>query len=294
MGLLAMLTQALAMVRDQHDKRVARRARAVERGQQTRHLGVDERDLPVIRTAGMAGAKIFRRIVRRMRIKEVEPEEEGPRALPAQPGESPIDPLVRTAGRMQELVERGIGRRPVVVVGEAAVEPEGAMEDESGDERRGVVAGHGKPLGQGGGRRGGQGHAVVDHAVVPGFDPGQESPVRRESQRDGGEGVLETNARAGESIDRRGFHLRGAIAAEPVGAQGVDRDEQHVARRRRCGGAAREDPCQQQEESSRDGVPNRPQTCRAHQSGAVRPSRPRSSSARPAAAPHRRESTTRR
>ena len=72
---LAVLAQALSVIRrDEHDRTVAF-VPEIQCTKQTRELTVDERDLAVVRRPAVPLCQIRRRLVRRVRIVVVDPEE---------------------------------------------------------------------------------------------------------------------------------------------------------------------------------------------------------------------------
>ena len=95
------------------------------------------------------------------------------------------------------------------------------------DHRRGLV-----PRG---GQRRGQGRHVVREsagvllqAVAAGVEAGQQRGVGRQGPRGGRGDVLEHGTRGRQAVEGGGRVAVVAIAAQAVGPQGVDRDEQHV------------------------------------------------------------------
>jgi hypothetical protein len=141
-----MLAQALAMVRgDEHQRPCGLGAR-IDRLQHARQLTIDEGNLAVVGRAGEALGQIGRRLVGRVRVVVVDPEEPGRRARARRR---------RRAEKAQHRVSRGVGepldvRRAAwivapwqaIVVGlEATIEAESAIEGKGGDECGGPIAG---------------------------------------------------------------------------------------------------------------------------------------------------------
>ena len=74
MRTLAVLTEALAVIRrDEHD-RARERTAGVERAEHAGELPIDRRDLTVVRQLRIAGGEVRRRLVRRVRIVVVDPQ----------------------------------------------------------------------------------------------------------------------------------------------------------------------------------------------------------------------------
>jgi len=90
---LAVLAQALAVVGGDGDDRAGREAPALERGEETPHLGVGEGDLAVVGAPGMARGPGGGWRVRGVGVVEVDPEEEGPGVAASQPGQGPVHDL---------------------------------------------------------------------------------------------------------------------------------------------------------------------------------------------------------
>ena len=91
--------------------------------------------------------------------------------------------------------------------------------------------------------------AVVAHAVAIGVEAGQDRAVRRQGQRSGRGRVDEEDAALREAVDRRRAGRSRAVAADPVGAAGVDRDQDEsrrgplAARGERSGGRREREAC---------------------------------------------------
>ena len=234
-GLLAVFSQAFAVVRSQHDHRRLGHTETLEPRHQPSDLRIDEGHLAVVRPPRVPRPKIFGRLVGRMGIKEVQPQKErsgGPLPPILQPAKGPTHPLVGRRSGVHHLVERSVGSRTIVVVIEPAIEAERSVQNEGRHKSRAIVTNGREALRQSGRRRP-CAHAVVDDAVVPGLDPGVQRPMRRQRQRYRGECILETDTPLRQRIEGRRLDGPGTIGTEPIGPQRVDRNEQHIGPGRR-------------------------------------------------------------
>ncbi len=98
---------------------------------------------------------------------------------------------------------------------------------------------HGQGLEAVAGQMGRKVHDVVAHlaihrhrTVAAGVEPRQQRSVGRLGPRRRRRGIVEDHALGGDGIDRRRGRPLVAVAAEPVGSQRVDRDNDQVARLR--------------------------------------------------------------
>ena len=178
-GALAVLAEALAVVGGHEHERARERPLLFERAQEPRDLRVHERDLAVVGRGAEPLGQLAGRLVGRVRVVVVHPQEERARRSPrgaAQPAQRGVGGGVGEAldvGR----APRVVAARQVVVVGlEAAVEPEAAVEREARRRRR--------PSGSRPARKSsaavftcGRQHvaAVVAHAVAERGEAGQDA-----------------------------------------------------------------------------------------------------------------------
>jgi hypothetical protein len=104
--------------------------------------------------------------------------------------------------------------------------------------------------------------AARDHAARRRKEAGEERRRRRPGVAALRDDILEANAATGEPVQKRRRRTAGAIAAEVVGAHGVERDEEDVRRRAgRRGDERRRAPCDHRRSGARaaavDGEPER-------------------------------------
>ena len=240
--ILAMLAQALPVIRrHQHQ---GRGRSFLEAPQQSAELRVHERDLAVVGSGG-PGRELGRRLVGGVGIEVVHPQEERGRGRrrarwgvePAQDGvggavRGPLHvggaPRVASAGQM------------VVVGQEAAVEAEPAGEREARDEGGGPITRRREVLGHAAQARRQHISTVVAHSVAQGGAAGQDRRVRWRREGHVGHCRGEPHAPRGEAVEGGGRGPGIAVTAQAIGAQRVDRHQQHVrsGRRRRSGPSA--------------------------------------------------------
>ena len=233
MLVLAVLAQALAVVRgDDHQRRVAQ-SRTVDPVQQALELAVRVRDLARVEVAREALGEGRGRIVGRVGIEHMDPNEEGRAPRRVQPFQRPVHDLA--APPLAAVAARGDAARArerVVVHVEAPVEPRVAGDGIGTDEAAGGVAARLQEGGQGG-RAGIQRlREVVADPVLVGQAAGEEGDVRGPRLGHVGDGVQEQHAFARQAVDGGGRAADEAVGAHAVGAQGVDGDEEQVRRGR--------------------------------------------------------------
>ena len=219
---LAVLAEALAMIACHRDHRAPTKLRR----QRIEHDGdavVGRRDLGVVGPAGETGRECGRWIVRRVRVVEVNPEEEGrcssPQPCRGTPRHFRRAPLER---RHRQVLPAGAFEAVVVRV-EPARHPGRSPEHERPDDGPRVIAGVVQQRAE---RR----HAlqpeplVVHDPVVGGIQPGQDGRMRRQRQRSVRCRICEHRPRTRKRAQRRCCGGR-ALGPQAVGAKGVDRDK---------------------------------------------------------------------
>ena len=240
MLLLPVLIQPFAMVGEQHDRGAIVDPLPLQVVEELADDRVRRGDLAVVRRARVLAAKFGSRRVRRVRLEEVEEEEE--RLLRA-----PFDPALGDRFRFGARPLQAADRLAALHLDVVVVEVEGlrqsavAAEHVRGDGRTGGVA---LLLQQRRDRRvlrRVEAEAdVVAHAVVGRQLAGEERDVRRERERHVRVGVREEDGIVAEPVEVRGLDAGVAVRGEVIRAQGVDRDHDHRrVRIRRRGGRGR-------------------------------------------------------
>jgi hypothetical protein len=221
---LAVLAEALSVVaRDNHDLRATRVA---DRGEQAGHLGIDVGDFSIVGHAARAGEMLSRWCIRHVRIVEVHPEEDRCRRWPcdaAPPRDGAIDHLAGRTFGLEPFRRPRLSPNPIVVLVEAAREPEPAIEHVGADERAGAVSSGPEGRGERGNTPVEAMVAVDPHAVRRRGHPRHDAGVGRERQRCHGARVREPASAVGEAV-QGGCD----VGAQPVGAPGVDGDQDDV------------------------------------------------------------------
>ena len=181
------------------------------------------------------------RLVGRVRVEVVHPEEEG------RPGRRPAAARPRaSAGRRRSSGRRSArrrrcGARPSPAAGgrrrcrSPRSKPKRRFSGKPGDEAAGAVAGLAEVLGHAAHALGQDEGAVVAHAVAERRAARQDRGVRRRGERGVGDGGREADAPGRQAVERRRDGRCVAVAAEAVGAKRVDRDQQDVGRDGRPG-----------------------------------------------------------
>ena len=239
---LAVLAERLAVVAHRRHHPPGRVAR--QRAEQPADLAIDVGDLPgVAPRLGVVGRReLPRRRVGGVRVVVVHPQEVGPAGRQLRrPGQRGVGHRGGVALRVAVLADLLGGHRVVVGV-EAAVETEAAIEHPRGDERPGGVAVAGEHRGQRRQLLRQHRHPVVAHPVLRRVEPGQQRAVRRQGQRHRGQRPPVADPPRRQRVEHRRPRPGGAVAAEVVGAGGVEGEEDDVGRaaRGRDVGAAEE------------------------------------------------------
>ena len=226
---LPVLPEALPVVGEEHEDRAVPDARALEPRDEAPHHLVGVGHLAEVPLAPVAREERLRRLVGRVGVVEVDPGEELLRLHALQPLEREVHHLVALlldGAEVHDLVLREVEAVGVVV--EALVEAPPRVEHPGADEGAGRVAARLHPLGE---RRRlllDEEAAVVADAVLRGDEPGEDRRVRGKRQRHRGRGLLEEDALGGDRVDVRGVDAPEAVAAQSVGAQRVERDDDDV------------------------------------------------------------------
>ena len=119
-------------------------------------------------------------------------------------------------------------REGVVVEIEAARQPPAAVQHERAYDRAGGIALLLENLGHRTEARVERLPGKILHAILKGISTRQDRGMRRPGQRHLRDGALEDNAVARQGVEGRGLHIGRAVAAEVVGANRVNGDENHV------------------------------------------------------------------
>ena len=136
------------------------------------------------------------------------------------------DAALRVAHRARDPIPH-----PIVVGLEAPGEAEAPVEHQRADDGRRGVSGIAHALGESRNPLVKAMDRVVAHAVGRWVEPRHQRGMGRKRQRCRGEGRGEANARRGEGVQVGGMGARRAIAADVIGPQGVDRDQEYPIRR---------------------------------------------------------------
>ena len=224
------LTKAFAMVPDNGQDRALGVGHIRELRKQLADSRVHEGDLAVVRVAGVALRERRWRIVRRVRVEVVDPEEEPLALLPRQPGKSrgvdlrriPFFPRV-TRGPAAGPFTRG--PESLIINVKPLAEAEDRGKGKGRDEGGRLVASRPEDLREGPFGSGQDKAAVVAHAMGGRIAPRHDRAVGRERDRRGGARFQEEDALASDGSESRRFDRRVAVATYPVGAGGVQRQE---------------------------------------------------------------------
>jgi hypothetical protein len=161
-----------------------------------------------------------------VRVVEVHPGEHGPRVGLGQEGERAVDG--RLAAHLGHHGLGLVGLELVGVVAEPAGQAVAAVEDDRAHEGARAIAAAQEGLGERGEARAQHERPVLVDAVARRDDAREEARVRGQRRGDVAVGAPEDHALARQRVERGGHGGVAAVAAQPVGAGGVERDEDHV------------------------------------------------------------------
>ena len=224
-----MVAQALAVVGEEHEHRLVPDPRCLEPRDESADDLVGVGDLAEVGLAGVARREGLGRLVRGVRIVEVDPGEEGlPLTAPSSHGRArsiTSSPFFCTVPRLTTLYFERSKRSEYV---EALVEAPARVEHPRPHEGARRVAGVLHPRGERRLRGLEEEAAVVADAVVRRDEAREDRRVRGQGHRRGGRRLLEEDAVAGHRVDVRRLDPAEAVAAQPVRAQGVEGDHDDV------------------------------------------------------------------
>jgi hypothetical protein len=222
---LAVLAERLAVVGGEDDEHSPTGARREKRLEERPQGGIRSRHLALVGLAGEARGERGRRLVREVRLVQVD---EGEPPLAADRFDPPQRRAHRFGARPLGHREGGRLRSPqaVVVDVEAPVETEARIERERAHEGPGAPA----PLAEDRGERGPVGREpearVVVDAVAQGVLAGEQVRVGGQGHDVVRPGRLEPDTLGSEAVDPRRPRVAPAVTAERVRAEGVDGDDQ--------------------------------------------------------------------
>jgi hypothetical protein len=165
---LAVFAEAFAMVRRHGNDGRSVRPGLVDTLHEGADLRVHERHFAVVRPCAEARPVRLWRLIGRMRVEQVHPQEHRPGLTGRRLTEPRLHRGDRLVGPALDGGRTGAvpsSREPIVVVIEATREPEPPMQGKARDERRGRIAAGAKPFGERRHRRTQHEADVVPHAV---------------------------------------------------------------------------------------------------------------------------------
>ena len=201
---LPVVAETLAVIAQHRHDRLLEQAALLEKTDDAAHLRVGEGDFAPVGMAFVLGLEGLGRIVRRVRVVQVNPREEPPVLHRVDPRQGLVDHLV--AGTLDVAQRAPAALRDVEVVEvlvESLVDAPLAVEDECGDEPAGREPLLLQHLGQRllFGRQ--EEPAVVAHAMFGREPAGEHARVRRQRERRARHRLREARALTGEPIEGR-------------------------------------------------------------------------------------------
>ena len=224
---LAVIAEALAVIADDHDDRAVEQSAPLEDVEQLADLRVDVRDRSLVRVT-VRVAIGSRRLVRRVRVVEVQPRKEARARHDIEPLDRARDDFVGATPAVLATV-RVPTRDHGVVVREPAVQPSRCVEDGCRNERARPKPRTSEHFGKGVSAAPVAEHAgVVVNTVSRREAPCKQAGVGRKRQRRHRLGGFEENALFGEAIEMWCQAAPRSVRAKAIGAEGVERDDHQV------------------------------------------------------------------
>lgn len=235
--LLAVLSEALAMIGGDDDQGVVENPELAELVEDPAHRAVEHPDLGVVR-GGRQQPFSPRDPVRLMSIEEMHPEKERtarPRRLFFGPAVQPFGSQLGglPAGPRTDHEELRLVLRPeiVVVAVEALRKVVTPVEHQGRHKSLGAIAGPLQTLGQGDRIVTESIGAVVPDAVSRRIETGEDRRVRREGDGRRGDRVGAAHPLVRQSVHARSMGEHEAVGPQMIGPRRVQSDEEHVERR---------------------------------------------------------------
>ena len=224
-----MLAEALAVITDHHDDRVARAVVSVEPGQEAPDLLVDVGDLTEVRPISIAAGIGLGWRVGRVGIVEMNPGEEARVRRPVEPGQGCVG---NVAGGALDLTEGHAGRATQIEIVEVVVEALSRaplrVENERTHEAAGAKTRRLELLGQDVARLVEIEAPVVPHAVTGRVVTGEDRRVSRQSQRSHRFGLLEQHALFGQAVEVMRLDAPKSVGCDAIRARRIERDQQQA------------------------------------------------------------------
>ncbi len=242
MRVFAVFSQAFAVVGEHRQECPFRRRLAPHGFHQPPEFPVGIGDFAVVRAILIPLAEGGREVIRDVRVIQMHPEEEWFAAPALQPADGPIHRVAGAAcGVLQKFTGFAWPGHVVIVNRETLVESAPLLEHYRTDEGGRIPPALLQPGGQR--RRGASQHesSRVPHFMGGRIETREDAGMRRRRQRCLRHRILEQHAAFRDAVQGRGFDIAVTVAAEVVGTEGVDGDDDDIERpqvpRRMAGGA---------------------------------------------------------
>jgi hypothetical protein len=226
MGFFSVLAQGFSVVAGEDDDGVVQDSLFPDIIEQLLQGGVDISHFSVIRPVLIKSQERFRGLIGIVRVITVNPEKPG-RGLTRKPLERSFHDYLGFS-LPENLPFRLPAVKFIIINIEALVEPESMVKRKAPDKGCRGIALFLEMLGQRQKVLANDKIAVVVDSVHERSRSQENISVRRKSGRGLGEGSRKQNSMFGEAVDVRSFDVPRAVAAQSIGPQGVDRDQQQV------------------------------------------------------------------
>ena len=229
-----MLSQAFAVISAEHDYCVLIDSFFFQKSHEAPDLFIGERDLTVVGLCRIFPGIGLGRMIGSVRVVEVHPQEKLPLRILR-----PLvffEPVQRRIGdkvaRALHLVEirfvQAIEVEVVVVKIESLIQSKARIQDCGGDHRSRLIPGLFEDGSERGLKRAKLVAAEIMHPTEHGIGSGQNRGVRGQGYGNDCEGAVETRSVGSEGVDVGRLDLFVSVAADMVGAQRVDRNEDDI------------------------------------------------------------------
>ena len=228
----AVLSQTFAMVAAEHDDRVPIDSFLFQEAEKPPDLFIGKRDFSIVGLCRILATIRLGRTIRKMRIVEMHPKKKLLLRILRQPVQRHIGHHIARTLHLVEIRFVQTAEIEVVIIKiKSLIQSKARVQNRGGNHRPRLVPGLLEHRGQ----RGLQGTefvaAEIVHAAQHRVGSRQHGRVRRQGHGNDREGTLKARSIRSQAVDVRRLDLLVSVAADMIGAQRVNRDQDHIQRR---------------------------------------------------------------
>ncbi len=229
--LFAMLSQAFAVVAAEHDHRVLINPFLFQKPEKPPDLLICESDLAIVGLRQIFATVRLGRMIRKVWIVEMHPKKKLLLRILRQPVQRHIGHNIARALHLIEIGFVQAAKVEVVVIKiKSLIQSKARVQHCRADYRSRLVSGLFENRSQRGLKRAELVAAEVMHAAQHGIGSRQHRAVRGQRYGNNREGALEAHSIRSQAVDVGSLDLLVSIAAKMIGAQRINRDQDHIQR----------------------------------------------------------------